>query len=91
MGSEQLCFTGETLEGKDFSGQSLKGKAVVLWFWAPWCPKCKREAPTVARAAQANLGKVEFIGAAAQDQLPAGCCRTSIGSAVCYSLWSLYR
>ena len=49
----------------------MAGKAAVLWFWAPWCPKCQREAPTVASAAQANVGKVEFIGVAAQDELAA--------------------
>jgi thiol-disulfide isomerase/thioredoxin len=43
----------------------------VLWFWAPWCPTCQREAPTVASAAQANAGKVEFVGVAAQDELAA--------------------
>ncbi len=68
---EQLRFTARTLDGKDFAGQSLVGKAAVLWFWAPWCPKCQREAPSVARAAQANTGKVEFVGVAAQDDLTA--------------------
>jgi thiol-disulfide isomerase/thioredoxin len=68
---EQLRFTGRTLDGKDFSGESLAGKAAVLWFWAPWCPKCQREAGVVASAAQANAGKVEFIGVAAQDELAA--------------------
>lgn len=68
---EQLRFVSKTLDGKDFSGESLAGKAAVLWFWAPWCPKCQREAPGVASAAQANTGKVEFIGVAAQDELAA--------------------
>ncbi|MGH3906026.1 MAG: redoxin domain-containing protein [Pseudonocardiaceae bacterium] len=68
---EQLRFASKTLDGKDFSGESLAGKAAVLWFWAPWCPKCQREAPTVASAAQANAGKVEFVGVAAQDELAA--------------------
>jgi thiol-disulfide isomerase/thioredoxin len=68
---EQLRFTARTLDGKDFAGSSLTGRAAVLWFWAPWCPKCQREAPTVARAAQANTGKIEFVGVAAQDQLAA--------------------
>ncbi len=70
-GAEQLNFSARTLDGKDFAGQSLAGKAAVLWFWAPWCPNCQREAPSVARAAQANTGKVEFVGVAAQDDLPA--------------------
>jgi thiol-disulfide isomerase/thioredoxin len=68
---EQLRFAGRTLDGKDFSGESLAGKAAVLWFWAPWCPNCQRKAPAVASAAQANAGKVEFVGVAAQDDLAA--------------------
>ena len=68
--AEQLRFTAKTLDGKDFSGQSLAGKPAVLWFWAPWCPTCQREAPTLAKAARANPG-VTFVGVAAQDQVPA--------------------
>lgn len=68
---EQLRFAATTLEGKGFSGESLAGKAAVLWFWTPWCPKCQAEAPGVARAAQANAGQVEFVGVAARDKLPA--------------------
>jgi thiol-disulfide isomerase/thioredoxin len=69
-GTEQLRFTAKTVDGKDFSGQSLAGKPAVLWFWAPWCPVCQREAPTVAKVAQANTA-VTFIGVAAQDKVPA--------------------
>jgi thiol-disulfide isomerase/thioredoxin len=69
-GAEQLQFTAKTVDGQDFSGQSLVGKPAVLWFWAPWCPKCQREAPDVARVAHANTA-VTFVGVAARDQLPA--------------------
>jgi len=68
---EQLRFAAKTVDGKDFAGESLAGKAAVLWFWAPWCPKCQREAPGVARAAQTNAGKVQFVGVAARDELAA--------------------
>jgi thiol-disulfide isomerase/thioredoxin len=68
---EQLKFTVQTTDGQSFSGESLAGKKVVLWFWAPWCPKCRAEAPRVAAAAQAGTGKVTFVGVAAQDALPA--------------------
>lgn len=67
---EQLQFTAKTVDGKEFSGQSLAGKPAVLWFWAPWCPTCQREAPTVAKAAGAHTG-VTFVGVAAQDEVSA--------------------
>jgi thiol-disulfide isomerase/thioredoxin len=67
---EQLHFTAKTVDGKDFSGESLAGKPAVLWFWAPWCPSCNREAPTIAKLAKETAG-VSWVGVAAQDQLPA--------------------
>ena len=66
----QLQFTAQTLDGKPFSGESLRGRPAVLWFWAPWCPVCRREAPLVARVAEANP-TVTFVGVGARDQLPA--------------------
>ena len=66
----QLQFNAKTLDGADFAGASLAGKPAVLWFWAPWCPNCQREAPAVGRTAAANPG-VTFVGVAAQDEVPA--------------------
>lgn len=67
---EQLKFTASTVDGQEFSGESLAGKPAVLWFWAPWCPKCQAEAPTLAQAAS-SAGDVAFVGVAAQDEVPA--------------------
>ena len=67
---DQLQFTATTLDGAEFSGASLAGSPAVLWFWAPWCPNCRAEAPQVAAAAAATAGEVTFIGVAAQDDLP---------------------
>lgn len=67
---EQLRFTASTVDGQEFSGESLAGKPAVLWFWAPWCPKCQAEAPTIAQAA-GNAGGVAFVGVAAQDEVSA--------------------
>jgi thiol-disulfide isomerase/thioredoxin len=66
----QLRFSAKTIDGQDFSGESLVGKAAVMWFWAPWCPTCRREAPMVGQIANANPD-VTFVGVAALDQLPA--------------------
>ncbi|MBC6449674.1 redoxin family protein [Actinokineospora xionganensis] len=68
---EKLQFTAMTVDGKDFRGDSLAGKPAVLWFWAPWCPNCQREAAGLAEIAKANDGKVTFVGVAAQDRLEA--------------------
>jgi thiol-disulfide isomerase/thioredoxin len=66
-----LRFTAKTLDDKDFSGESLKGRPAVLWFWAPWCPRCQGEAPHLGSLARDNAGKVSFVGVGAQDGVPA--------------------
>ncbi|WP_146607443.1 redoxin domain-containing protein [Spongiactinospora gelatinilytica] len=63
---ETLRFTATTLGGQRFDGASLAGKAVVFWFWAPWCPKCRSEAPAVKTAA-AKYTDVAFVGVAGLD------------------------
>lgn len=66
----RLQFTATTLEGEPFSGESLLGSPAVLWFWAPWCPTCQREAPMVGQSAADNPG-VRFLGVAGLDETPA--------------------
>jgi thiol-disulfide isomerase/thioredoxin len=60
---EELRFTAKTVEGEPFDGTTLAGKDAVLWFWAPWCTECRREAPHVAQAQKDNPGVV-FVGVA---------------------------
>lgn len=61
--AEELKFTAETVDGETFDGTTLAGKDAVLWFWAPWCTECRREAPHFA-AAQADNPEVVFVGVA---------------------------
>lgn len=68
VADDRLQFTGTTLSGAPFSGQSLVGKPAVLWFWTPWCPFCNAEAPSVSQVAAANPG-VTFVGIAARSSV----------------------
>jgi len=49
---------------------TLKGKPVVVNFWASWCGPCKAEAPALAQISRRYAGKVQFVGVDVAD-LPA--------------------
>lgn len=53
----------KTIDGKRFSLASLRGKYVVLDFWASWCPDCRKDAPNiVALYDKYHSRGVEFVG-----------------------------
>ncbi|HEY0639465.1 MAG TPA: redoxin domain-containing protein, partial [Pseudonocardiaceae bacterium] len=60
-----------TVDGAAFDSAELAGRPAVLWFWTPWCPTCRGEAPEVARAAREHAGAVTFVGVAGHDRAEA--------------------
>jgi cytochrome c biogenesis protein CcmG/thiol:disulfide interchange protein DsbE len=65
---EAPAFTLERLDGKgDLSLESLRGRPVVLNFWASWCGPCKDEAPLLEEASKRWSGKVAFVGIDVKD------------------------
>jgi thiol-disulfide isomerase/thioredoxin len=50
-------FTLDSPEGTKVSLSSLRGKFVLLDFWASWCGPCRRENPNVVRLYEQYKGK----------------------------------
>jgi cytochrome c biogenesis protein CcmG/thiol:disulfide interchange protein DsbE len=45
----------------------LRGRPVVINFWASWCIPCRDEAPILNASARAHTGDVVFLGIDVQD------------------------
>ena len=52
----------QDLQGQHWTPASLKGKAVVLNFWATWCPPCKEELPSLQTLYELGGGDPVVIG-----------------------------
>ena len=49
-------FLLEDIDGKKRLLSALRGKVVLVNFWATWCPPCRREMPSLERLYQSLKG-----------------------------------
>lgn len=83
VGSDAPDFAQPAPDGKSIALSGLRGKVVLIDFWASWCKPCRMEMPNVKRVYQQYHGKgFEILGvsldrdkgawtnAIAQDELP---------------------
>jgi thiol-disulfide isomerase/thioredoxin len=52
-----------------FSAKTLYGQPTIVWFWAPWCPVCKAEAPAILDALDELPDGVRAIGIPGQSDV----------------------
>lgn len=64
---QAIPFSIKTFEGKEVALQDLKGKPVVVNFFASWCGPCQMEAPALREAFTEFGSRVQFVAVAIDD------------------------
>jgi len=74
VGRPATAFTLTSFDGQPLALESLRGKVVVVNFWASWCrPACYEEAPVLERGWRAWRERgVVVVGIDIQDTVEAG-------------------
>ncbi len=73
VGFQAPDFTLTTLDGRTLRLHDLRGQAVILNFWASWCPPCKAEMPALQRVYEDYRDRglvVVAVNVTAQDARP---------------------
>src|SRR5699024_829648 len=61
VGEEAPDFELETLDGETTKLSDLKGKKVILNFWATWCPPCQKEMPEMQEFYEKHHDEIEML------------------------------
>ncbi len=62
-------FSLQDINGKSWSLKDLKGKVVLVNFWATWCPPCRKEMPDLDGLSK-KFGKKGLVVLSISDETP---------------------
>jgi cytochrome c biogenesis protein CcmG/thiol:disulfide interchange protein DsbE len=71
IGKQAPEFVLQDLDGNEVSLEALRGKPVLLNFWATWCQPCIVEHPVLRAGARRYADRVHFLGVIYQDETDA--------------------
>jgi cytochrome c biogenesis protein CcmG/thiol:disulfide interchange protein DsbE len=71
IGKQAPGFVLQDLEGNEVNLEALRGKPVLLNFWATWCQPCIVEHPVLQAGARRYRDRVHFLGVIYQDETDA--------------------
>src|SRR5262245_7975820 len=60
-------FTAHDIDGRTISSESLRGKVVIVNFWATWCPPCRAEIPDLVALQDKYRDRLVIIGVSEDD------------------------
>jgi thiol-disulfide isomerase/thioredoxin len=66
-GAQAPDFALEMLEGRTLQLSELRGRKIVLNFWASWCAPCRREMPDLERVHRQYGDRVTVVGINIQE------------------------
>jgi thiol-disulfide isomerase/thioredoxin len=63
-------FLAHDLDGQIVSTAALKGKVVLINFWATWCPPCREEIPELVKLQATYKDQLQIIGISEDEDVP---------------------
>ncbi|HUX66195.1 MAG TPA: TlpA disulfide reductase family protein [Terriglobales bacterium] len=73
-----------TLNGQHISLAALRGKVVLLNFWATWCGPCRQEIPEFEQLQRKYAGKLQVVGLSVDELPPAAVAKVAAKMGINY-------
>jgi len=67
VGRTAVAFNVQTLDGRSVTLDTLRGKPLILNFFASWCDPCREEMPLINELAAKAGGNYQVLGIAVED------------------------